>query len=206
MGLWGMCYPDWRGRVWISFASLLILWLYLIVRLLFQGERQSLFNEKMFVEPYLIVYKRQFGIRKMALLQLEEIWHKPYRLYCICLQISTKRTVWTIFCKKSLTLSGIEVYDSKVQPNGDIHIFVESTKKSIPCRICGKETTSYGENQEIKLRHLPILGKKTYIILTPLRGKCDSCDGNPTSNQRHDWYEYKARQTSGSVAKNVLKL
>lgn len=100
------------------------------------------------------------------------------------------------FLQKALNLSGIEVYDSKIEPNGDIFIYVQSTKKSIPCRICGKETSSYGENQEIKLRHLPILGKRTYIILRPLRGKCDSCDGHPTTNQRHEWYEYKARQTN----------
>ena len=46
------------------------------------------------------------------------------------------------FLQKALNLSGIEVYDSKIESNGDIFIYVRSTKESIPCRICEKETSS----------------------------------------------------------------
>jgi hypothetical protein len=43
---------------------------------------------------------------------------------------------------------------------------VKSTVEGTPCHRCGKMTTQlYGEDREITLRHLPILGRKTCIRL-----------------------------------------
>ena len=48
----------------------------------------------------------------------------------------------------------------------------------------------------MELRHLPILGYRTFIQLTPKRGICTNCDGGPiTTTQTLDWYDRNARQT-----------
>jgi transposase len=45
------------------------------------------------------------------------------------------------------------------------------------------------------LRHLPILGKETYIQITPRRGICGDCDSCPTTTERLDWYEANGKMT-----------
>ena len=47
----------------------------------------------------------------------------------------------------------------------------------------------------MELRHLPILGYKTFIQLSPKRGICRLCDDSPSTTQTLDWYERNARQT-----------
>ena len=48
----------------------------------------------------------------------------------------------------------------------------------------------------MELRHLPVLGYKTFIQLTPKRGICTDCDDKPvTTTQTLDWYDRHARQT-----------
>jgi len=48
----------------------------------------------------------------------------------------------------------------------------------------------------MELRHLPVLGYKTFIQLTPKRGICSDCDEKPISTtQTLDWYDRNARQT-----------
>src|SRR5882724_2497360 len=48
--------------------------------------------------------------------------------------------------------------------HGDFVITVKSTVEGTSCHTCGKKITKmYGEDREITLRHLPILGRKTYI-------------------------------------------
>ena len=65
---------------------------------------------------------------------------------------------------------------------GHIEITVKSTVEGAPCHRCGKMTTKlYGEDREITLRHLPILGRKTFIHLRPKRSQCLYCHGNPTT-------------------------
>ena len=95
-----------------------------------------------------------------------------------------------------LGLSDVEV--TKVSPNlksYQIVIQVQSTKKEISCRFCGKPTKGHGVGRTLRLRHLPILNQDTLIEITPRRGKCQSCDGNPTSNENMDWYEEKSKYT-----------
>ena len=71
---------------------------------------------------------------------------------------------------------------------GDIEITVKSTVEGTPCHQCGKMTTKfYGEDREITLRHLPMLGRKTYIRLRPKRYQCSYCHGNPTTTQQLSW-------------------
>lgn len=95
---------------------------------------------------------------------------------------------------KLLDLPNTKVLSYKVT-NEAVYIYIESTEDKVPCRKCGRETKPKGLGQEIKLRHLPILGKPCYLMLKPKRGICEYCDDNPTTNQRLEWYEYKSRYT-----------
>ena len=95
-----------------------------------------------------------------------------------------------------LGLSDVEVI--KVTPSlksYQIVIQVQSTKKDIPCRLCGKPTKSHGLGRTLRLQHLPILNQDTFIEITPRRGKCPSCDGNPTTNEKMDWYDERSKYT-----------
>ena len=48
--------------------------------------------------------------------------------------------------------------------HGDFVMTVKSTIEGTHCPICGKKITQvYGDDREITLRHLSILGKKTFI-------------------------------------------
>lgn len=72
---------------------------------------------------------------------------------------------------------------------GHIAITVKSTVEGTPCHRCGKMTTQfYGADREITLRHLPILGRKTFIRLRPKRYQCLHCHGHPTTTQQLSWY------------------
>ncbi len=94
-----------------------------------------------------------------------------------------------------LGLSDIEIESVKLAPNREIIIGVVSTRKEINCRQCNRPTQAHGRGGELKLRHLPVFGKQTYIIITPRRGICHYCDGNPTTTERLDWYEINSKYT-----------
>ena len=98
------------------------------------------------------------------------------------------------FVTKLLNLPGTAVLQYKIADDA-VHIHVESTDSAVRCSQCGKKTKPNGLGREIKLRHLPILGKPCYIFIKPKRGVCETCDDTPTTNQRLDWYEYKSRYT-----------
>lgn len=40
-----------------------------------------------------------------------------------------------------------------------------------------------------------MLGKETYIQITPRRGRCENCDDNPTTTEQLDWYTTKSKMT-----------
>lgn len=93
-----------------------------------------------------------------------------------------------------LNLSDTKIVNTEII-SGEVLITVVSTIDDIPCRQCGKPTVSKGVGQEVKLRHLPILGQPCYILIKPKRGYCKNCEDNPTTNQRLSWYDYKSRYT-----------
>jgi transposase len=72
---------------------------------------------------------------------------------------------------------------------GHLEITVKSTVEGVPCHQGGKMTTKfYGEDREITLRHVPILGRRTSIRLRPKRYECPYCPGNPTTTPKLSWY------------------
>jgi len=77
-----------------------------------------------------------------------------------------------------LGLSDVEVIKVEIDRSNQFIFTVVSTKSEIFCHCCGKLTQPYGKGRTVRLRHLPILGRKTYIDITPPRGRCPHCDGN----------------------------
>lgn len=109
------------------------------------------------------------------------------------------------FVTNLLDLPGTKVLKYRITDKA-VYIYIENIDDKILCSKCGKETRSKGLGQEVKLRHLPILGKPCYLMIKPKRGVCDSCDDGPTTNQRLDWYEYKSRYTKAYEAHILLSL
>jgi transposase len=90
---------------------------------------------------------------------------------------------------------------------GHIEITVKSTIEGTPCSQCGQITTKfYGEDREIRLRHLPILGRQTYICLRPKRYECPHCHGKPTTTQQLDWYTPRRSFTRAYEQQLLLSL
>jgi transposase len=86
-------------------------------------------------------------------------------------------------------------------------ITVRSTVLGTDCHQCGQEITKmYGNDRGIVLRHLPILGRKTFIRLHPVRYQCQSCRWNPTTTQRLCWYTSRCSCTKAFENHILLQL
>jgi len=95
-----------------------------------------------------------------------------------------------------LNLSGITVTEIRNAPNGSaVTLVVKSTRETPACRLCGKPIRGHGLGRTLHLRHLPILGKETYVEITPRRGRCEHCDGEPTTTEQLEWYERNSKMT-----------
>jgi len=89
----------------------------------------------------------------------------------------------------------------------EIVIEVESTVKGTYCHQCGQKIIKYDEcNREIILRHLPILGKKTYLLIKPVRYTCEDCDNHPTTMQILPWYDERSSCTKAYEQHLILML
>jgi len=104
-----------------------------------------------------------------------------------------------------LGLCDVEIVTVQIDSQNQFIFKVKSTKAEILCRLCGKPTEPYGNGRTILLRHLPILGRKTFIEITPPRGRCSHCDDNPTTTQQSDWYDRKSPHTK-AYEKHILLL
>jgi transposase len=95
-----------------------------------------------------------------------------------------------------LDIENIDVKQVTFTEANEILIEVESTEEYAYCYRCGKKISKYhSSNRETKLRHLPILGKKTYLLISPKRYECESCPNNPTTTQRVEWYSPRSHYT-----------
>jgi transposase len=94
-----------------------------------------------------------------------------------------------------LGLSDIKIIKVELTKQNEFIITVESTQQDTHYHQCKKKTQPYGKGRTLRLRHLPILGHKTTIEITPLRGRCLDCDGQPTTTQSLDWYDQKSPHT-----------
>ena len=107
----------------------------------------------------------------------------------------------------SLDIPDVTIEHVTTNRSGHVEITVKSTIEGTPCRQCGKLTTKfYGEDRQIILRHLPILGRQTSICLRPKRYECPDCDGNPTTTQKLDWYTPRSSFTRAYEERLLLSL
>jgi transposase len=92
-----------------------------------------------------------------------------------------------------LDLPHVKVLGVKRSAEGDYEIEVESTQEHAKCHRCGQIITAYHDqsDQWVRLRHLPILGRKVYVCLRPKRYRCPYCSSEKQqviSTQRVSWY------------------
>jgi transposase len=98
--------------------------------------------------------------------------------------------------KLPLDIPHVDVLGTKQTRDGQIHITVESRKETTRCGICKQEIPcDYGISEKVTLRHLPILGQETYIIIQPRRAQCPTCLHKPTTTQKLAWYEQRSPHT-----------
>ena len=90
----------------------------------------------------------------------------------------------------------VEVIDTEITPKNELLIRVESTQETTACGICKRQIgCTYGHGQEIRLRHLSVLGLETYIVIRPKRGQCLACLHEPTTTQLVSWYQQRSPHT-----------
>ena len=95
-----------------------------------------------------------------------------------------------------LDIPNVDVQSMRINHHGYYIITVESRAEIIKCGLCNQTIKcNYGHGERIRLRHLPILGQKTYIELYPKRGQCPTCLHGPTTTQILSWYRQRSGQT-----------
>jgi transposase len=95
-----------------------------------------------------------------------------------------------------LDIPEVEVLSTEITSEKQLLIRVESTQKTTACGVCGVDIAcTFGHGQEIRLRHLPVFGLETYIVIRPKRGQCLSCHYDPTTTQIVSWYEQRSPHT-----------
>lgn len=93
----------------------------------------------------------------------------------------------------SINLPGVNITRVEERRN-EILFWIELTDTCGCCHACGKEINKYhGQDRERKLRHLPILGKPTYIIYKAKRYFCDDC--NRASTVTGNWHKRNSQYT-----------
>src|SRR5262245_48040978 len=75
----------------------------------------------------------------------------------------------------------------------EIVITVESAREWAICGKCGAEIREFhSSGRLLRLRHLPILGRPVILEIRPKRFRCPTCDDNPTTTQKLDWYDERS--------------
>ncbi len=86
-------------------------------------------------------------------------------------------------------------------------IIAKSLVEGTCCGICHEEITKpYGSGKEISLRHLPILNRKVYIVIRPLKYQCIDCEDHPVITQKLPWYVQKSPFTKAYDEHILLEL
>jgi len=103
-----------------------------------------------------------------------------------------------------LDIEGVDIKDVIFTKQDEIVIVVESQIEGTKCHRCGQVITKYhGSGRPLILRHLPILGKKTYLSIKPRRYLCEHCKDHPTTTQVLPWYDARSSCTK-AYEKHVM--
>lgn len=109
--------------------------------------------------------------------------------------------------EKLLDIPDIEIKSIEINEKGDVIITVRSTIDVTRCHKCGRKINKlHGHDKAIMLRHLPTLGRKTYIRICPARYRCTHCEGKPTTTQKLQWYKERSSCTIAYEEHILLQL
>ena len=94
-----------------------------------------------------------------------------------------------------LDIPKVDVIATKQTQDGKFIITVESRIETTKCGVCKKTIPcTYGHGQAVRLRHLPILGQETYIVIRPRRTQQQpQRDENNEEDDRRRQNEPKAK-------------
>jgi len=97
-----------------------------------------------------------------------------------------------------LDIPSLEIISQATNNKGEIILSVRSTKTETPCHKCGKPATiRHGNGPTQTIRHLPVLDTPMYLVITPVRYKCEHCDGSITTTEAYDWCKKGSHITNG---------
>ncbi len=106
-----------------------------------------------------------------------------------------------------LDIPDVRVLQTQLTAQNEFIITVESTLTSAVCHRCGQLIhKSYGTDDWVTVRHLPILGHPVYLRYRPKRYRCDTCDGHPTTTQQLAWHTSNSPQTNAYDTQVLLQL
>lgn len=109
--------------------------------------------------------------------------------------------------QRLLSIPNINVLRVEIKSPNKVFITVESRVEGTICHKCGRQITSFHSLDEpLHLRHLPILGHQTYLLIRPRRYVCQYCWGKPKTTQKLDWYCSKSRCTKAYQQHLLLSL
>lgn len=95
-----------------------------------------------------------------------------------------------------LGIPDINILAVEIKSNNHVHITVESTLEGTNCHQCGTPTTTFHSlDKPLQLRHLPMMGHQTYLLICPKRYLCEPCSNKPKTTQKPNWYDSKSRCT-----------
>ena len=105
-----------------------------------------------------------------------------------------------------LDIPGIRVTSAHLNEYGDYIITVESMPNGTICQHCGRTITKFHDHgRRVELRHLSVLGYRTYIHHRPKQYKCVHCADKMTT-QTLDWYETRSPHTRAYDRHLMLQL
>ena len=89
-----------------------------------------------------------------------------------------------------INLPGVTVTNVETDSQGNLTITVETTERSVACRVCGRTLMKrHGCDRPRELRHLPVFGKQCMIVYHPHRYICAFCDNSPTTTATPIWHK-----------------
>ena len=106
-----------------------------------------------------------------------------------------------------LDLPHVEIDSVQIDQDGNYIFRVHSTLIGSQCHKCGQHITKFhGYDREIQIKHLPIFGSETYIIIRLPRYQCLNCPKKPTTTQQMPWRERKSAHTKAYEKHILLEL
>lgn len=95
-----------------------------------------------------------------------------------------------------IDIPGVTIERVKINREGAYEIKVSSTLAGCSCHKCGQPITKpHGHDRELRLKHLPVFGRETYILIRLPRFQCLDCPGKPTTTQQVPWHVRRSPHT-----------